>query len=265
MAGGGAFWQTGGGVAVGDDAADLGSGAATDGYVLTADGAGGAAWEAVPAGGGAGTTVDDPDTFDAVYGADLGYDVEFDGSGSSLPSGWSWLNQGAATFAERLGAGTLSFPAASGDNIRGLYRALPTESTWQAIAKLSVTTGTPASTATIAGMFLREAASSELTFAEVLFTTTPKYEVIRMNSPTSFNAASTSVTGQALSTFYMRVKRNSATSYDFSISADGIGWYTYASAHNPSAFMTADGLGFGASFNNNIVGALSCHWFRVRP
>lgn len=31
----------------GDDAADLGSGAATDGYVLTADGAGGAAWEAV--------------------------------------------------------------------------------------------------------------------------------------------------------------------------------------------------------------------------
>lgn len=32
----------------GDDAADLGSGSATDGYVLTADGAGGAAWEAVP-------------------------------------------------------------------------------------------------------------------------------------------------------------------------------------------------------------------------
>lgn len=32
----------------GDDAADLGSGAATDGYVLTADGVGGAAWEAVP-------------------------------------------------------------------------------------------------------------------------------------------------------------------------------------------------------------------------
>ena len=33
-----------------DDAADLGSGAATDGYVLTADGAGGAAWEAAAAG-----------------------------------------------------------------------------------------------------------------------------------------------------------------------------------------------------------------------
>ena len=38
-----------------DDAADLGSGAATDGYVLTADGAGGAAWEA----GGGGSSVTD--------------------------------------------------------------------------------------------------------------------------------------------------------------------------------------------------------------
>lgn len=37
----------------GDDANTLGSGAATDGYVLTADGAGGAAWEAA-SGGGAG-------------------------------------------------------------------------------------------------------------------------------------------------------------------------------------------------------------------
>src|SRR5690606_8156216 len=38
----------------GDDAADLGSGEAPDGYVLTADGAGGAAWEAPSGGGGGG-------------------------------------------------------------------------------------------------------------------------------------------------------------------------------------------------------------------
>jgi hypothetical protein len=36
----------------GDDAADLGSGAAADGHVLTADGLGGAAWEAVAGGAG---------------------------------------------------------------------------------------------------------------------------------------------------------------------------------------------------------------------
>lgn len=38
----------------GDDADTLGSGDATDGYVLTADGAGGAAWEAASGGGGGG-------------------------------------------------------------------------------------------------------------------------------------------------------------------------------------------------------------------
>ena len=37
------------------DAADLGSGAAADGYVLTADGAGGAVWEAASGGGGGAT------------------------------------------------------------------------------------------------------------------------------------------------------------------------------------------------------------------
>src|SRR5690606_17086500 len=48
----------------GDDAADLGSGAAADGHVLTADGAGGAAWEAaggVAWGGIAGTLSDQTD------------------------------------------------------------------------------------------------------------------------------------------------------------------------------------------------------------
>lgn len=43
------------------NAAELGSGAATDGHVLTADGAGGADWEAIPAAGG-GLTAADIDT-----------------------------------------------------------------------------------------------------------------------------------------------------------------------------------------------------------
>lgn len=40
-----------GALEAGDDAATLGSGAADDGWILTADGAGGAAWEAAAAGG----------------------------------------------------------------------------------------------------------------------------------------------------------------------------------------------------------------------
>jgi hypothetical protein len=45
-----------------DDAALLGSGEATDGHVLTADGAGGAAWEAPSGGEGGGANVTISDT-----------------------------------------------------------------------------------------------------------------------------------------------------------------------------------------------------------
>ena len=82
----------------GDDAADLGSSAATDGYVLTADGAGGAAWEVASGGGGSGTV-----TSIAVSGSD-GIDVD---SGSPVTSsGTIALGINASTLSAHLGLGT---------------------------------------------------------------------------------------------------------------------------------------------------------------
>ena len=59
----------------GDDAADLGSGAAVDGYVLTSDGAGGAAWEAASGGGGTPGGSDTQVQFNdvGVFGGDAGF------------------------------------------------------------------------------------------------------------------------------------------------------------------------------------------------
>lgn len=55
----------------------INSESATDGYVMTADGAGGAAWEEVAGGGGGGATtltgLDDTDITDQYYGAFIGY------------------------------------------------------------------------------------------------------------------------------------------------------------------------------------------------
>ena len=54
-------------------AADIDSGAVTDGHVLTADGAGGAAWEAPPAGGGGGgAIVNPPSTHGIPMGTPVG-------------------------------------------------------------------------------------------------------------------------------------------------------------------------------------------------
>jgi len=75
------------------DAADLGSGAGTDGYVLTADGAGGAAWEAAAAGGSSVTVSDSapvsPSNGDLWFKSDTGvlyiYYIDADGGQWVLP------------------------------------------------------------------------------------------------------------------------------------------------------------------------------------
>jgi len=70
-----------------DDAADLGSGAATDGYVLTADGAGGAAWEAAAGGGGTPGGSDTQVQFNdgGAFGGDSGF--TFDKTNNTLGLG----------------------------------------------------------------------------------------------------------------------------------------------------------------------------------
>ena len=70
-----------------DDAADLGSGAATDGYVLTADGAGGAAWEAAAGGGGTPGGTDTQVQFNdgGAFGGDSGF--TFDKTNNTLGLG----------------------------------------------------------------------------------------------------------------------------------------------------------------------------------
>jgi hypothetical protein len=89
----------------GDDAADLGSSAATDGYVLTADGAGGAAWEVAAGGGGSGTV-----TSIAVSGSD---GIEIDSGSPVTSSGTIALGINAATLSTHLSLGTAATTAAT--------------------------------------------------------------------------------------------------------------------------------------------------------
>ena len=71
------------------DAADLASGAASDGHVLTADGAGGAAWEAVPASaldGLSDVTITTPTTGQVVKYNGSAWVNDTDDTGSGLPT-----------------------------------------------------------------------------------------------------------------------------------------------------------------------------------
>lgn len=93
----------------GDDAAYLGAGVAADGYVLTADGAGGAAWEAATGGGGGGALGDLSDVGTATPTA--GHALMGDGD--------SWESRAIA--AGDIASGTLADARSSAISLRAGY------------------------------------------------------------------------------------------------------------------------------------------------
>lgn len=127
-----AVWSSTGNVNAiveGDDAALLGSGAASeaasDGYVLTADGAGGAAWEAVPASGGGSTVTINAQTgttYTLVIG-DAGKLVTLSNDSAitlNIPANSSVdFDAGTVIAAAQLGAGAVTITGATGVTVNG--------------------------------------------------------------------------------------------------------------------------------------------------
>lgn len=206
-------------------------------------------------------TVDNPATWTTATAEDQ----EFDGTGSALPSGWSWFNQGTATSQLDYGALTLSFdPAATGIILHGVVRAVPAASTWTMTAKLGL--GAMKATRGV-GIILRESATAK----SVLFGTSDDFD-LRLMPWTSDTAAGTDLTTASPTRIsslpsYYRLRRNSATSWDTEWSPDGVAWFKFDSARNlgPNFTTAPDQIGFAAYANTNLTPIqASCHFVRVR-
>lgn len=209
-------------------------------------------------------SIDNLTAFNTAYGSALSYDYEFAADTTSLPSGWSWVNQSTSTYQEKGGKGAISAPATSTVNWRLLMRALPSESTWTAYAKLTAYMSTAADA--FFGLLLRESSSGKLQDVSC-YPTTSAFYVSRWTNATTYSTSPAGPLADHVarsSTVYFRIKRNSATSYDFSMSPDGVLWRTILAANDVSAFMTPDQIGFGLDVTNNIVSGVACDWFRVR-
>jgi hypothetical protein len=235
----------------------------TDGQVLTADSAqtAGVKWAASGASGSSLLTPDDP----ALWSGLLAESYEFDGDTTSLPTGWSWVNQGSAAYAEKYGAGAVSLPATAGKQFRGIVRAFPAGN-WTATAKLGWATKGTVSNA-YAGLVLRESSSGKLLTFTGYGINSLDYDthyIETQSSPTANNstlASNVPVFPRARCP-YFRVRRNSSTSYDFEVSPDGICWASVLAGNDPTGYLTPDQFGIIASFEGTTTGAVACHWLR---
>jgi hypothetical protein len=220
---------------------------------------------------GGGSYNENPLDIDSPLGwgdGDIGYDEEFDQFASFLPSGWSWLNQGSSTYEEKFDKGVISGVAETGVHWRGILRALPSESTWEAVIKRSWQSRQGNELGT--GFVLRADNGKILVFYWYSNAGTNVTYITLWNdadgSTPSIKVGPLSLQGiPGIYPRYMRIRRNSATSYDFAGSADGVVWHTISAAFDVSAFLTPTSLGFGGYNSSNNAWQMGCEFFRVRP
>lgn len=210
-----------------------------------------------------GSSVVTPDT---PPGSPNAADYEFLATTTSLPSGWSWVNQGSATYDERLGFGALDLPAGGGDESRHIVQTIPAAGSFTLIVKF--THLSPGS-----GLFqsrhivLRDSATDKQMRFSLIISGSPEAVVDYYSNNTTFSArrgAAVVLQGDSISPGipYVKVVKSSASSWAWSVSQDGVGWLPVHSAINVSTDLTPNQIGFGA----NMRGArtiVSAHHFRV--
>ncbi len=205
-----------------------------------------------------------PSGIDVAREGNLGYDLDFDGYSTSLPSGWGWTNQGTSTFVQEHGAGTIYPQSAAGVDagFRIIDRAIPVETTWEAVVKMT-TTWVAGTSNVRAGIILRDSASGKLiTFGPLKETL---IENPKWTAPGTFSANfGSTAQGSFDRTLYLRIKKTASTTYDFSASNSGVSWLDVDAARDVSAFFTPDSLGLICSNPTAAKACATFHWFRVR-
>lgn len=207
-------------------------------------------------------SVDDP----GLWSADLGFDYEFEGSSSSLPSGWSWVNQGSATYQEDYGAGVLASPSsASSFTWRAIVRSLSgAAASWTATVKLPWIGGRGADS--YGALLLRQSSDGKMVTLGTPSSVTGGWYIDKWTTATAYNSSfvSNKTTAHIRVYEYLRIRKNSASSWDFLVSPDGLSWFPIGSAIDVGAYMTPDQIGFGTENHNSETVSASCHWLRLR-
>jgi hypothetical protein len=180
-----------------------------------------------------------------------------DGNPVGRPAGssFAWVNQGSASYTEHTnGPITLSVPAQSGDQLRGIGIAPPGSTPYTLTVKLgSLLWGR---NFYVAGIYIRDSTGKMLTMAaQATVSTAPQgINVTRWNSTTSFNATQKSKEVTASATWWFRVTNNGAN-WNFYISPNGADWISYYS-EGSTAFLGSTISDLGVYGDNNDTASI---------
>lgn len=188
------------------------------------------------------------------------YDYEFNAETSSLPSGWSWANQGTASYLEGSGSGAITFPVSSGFAVRGLARVVPSESTWTATAKM-IFEGAQANNAGI-HLGLRDSATGNQVVVGPSDDAGARIRRFNADNYIASAADLANLPGPFLSWQYVRIAKSGTTTYGFSISQSGVAFRSLGS-FDLSAILTPDQIALVGVCSQNNLASLVFDSFRV--
>ena len=226
--------------------------------------------------------IDNRYRFAEEFGADEGYDEEFDGANiadDTFPTGWSDLSmEAAAVYRQSFGSGRIDW-GGGGDitNIQAVGRTLPATATFDAICHLVGMNDVDISYQAV--MILHNSANGDyIHFGMFQPDTTPpaanpetsRVPAFYVVHYTDADTSSSTLAGPIIlypsvgPHCYYRINKASDSSYQFQIAPDGACWFNVGAALNINTTLGADPTHIGFGFNGSGAGHVACEWMRIR-
>jgi hypothetical protein len=217
------------------------------------------------------------------FGADEGYDQEFDGANiadNTYPSGWSNISlEAGAVYRQSLGAGRIDW-GGGGDNsnMQAVCRTLPVTTTFTATCHLFGMHDDPINSY-LAHMVLYNSANGDFIHFGMFQPdpspndANPNTEHIPLfyvghyadaDSSTSTLAGPLRLYPAVGAHCYFRIIKSSDSSYQFQVTPDGGCWFNVGGALNINATLGADPTHIGFALNTPGASHVGCEWFRIR-
>jgi hypothetical protein len=172
--------------------------------------------------------------------------------GRPAGSSFTWMNQGGASYAEYTnGPITLTIPAQSGDQVRGIGQAPPSSTPYTLTAKID--TMLWGKDYYVAGIYVLDSGGKLLTIqyqtATISGATPHNIGVNRWNSATSFNSSPKGEQVSESRTWWLRIN-NDGTNWNFYVSPNGADWMLFYS-EGVTAFLGSTIASLGVFGDNN--------------